>query len=132
MNCKQGILGSNLARMMRNYSLAHTCMYKTYAGLSIKWTEMLAGSPRHNLCENKAITKTRLYSFDPLKAHFCIVKLGFTGVYNNFLISAQNIDCSYSLEPPQRGGSNEYPQSSFEQKYKNYQDFSSESFSFFG
>ena len=28
-----------------------------------------------------------------------------------FHISAQNIDCEYSLEPPQRGGSNEYPQS---------------------
>ena len=27
-----------------------------------------------------------------------------------FQISAQNIDCGYSLEPPQRGGSNEYPQ----------------------
>ena len=27
-----------------------------------------------------------------------------------FLISAQNIDCGYSLEPPQRGGSNKYPQ----------------------
>ena len=30
-----------------------------------------------------------------------------------FLISAQNIDCGYSLEPPRRGGSNEYPQSMF-------------------
>ena len=28
-----------------------------------------------------------------------------------FHISAQNIDCWYSLEPPQWGGSNEYPQS---------------------
>ena len=28
-----------------------------------------------------------------------------------FLISAQNIDCGYSLKPPHRGGSNEYPQS---------------------
>ena len=28
-----------------------------------------------------------------------------------FHISAQNIDCRYSLEPPRRGGSNEYPQS---------------------
>ena len=28
-------------------------------------------------------------------------------------ISAQNIDCRYSLEPPRRGGSNEYPQSMF-------------------
>ena len=59
------------------------------------------------------ITKTRLYNFDPLEPHFYIVKLGFTGVYIIFLISAQNIDCGYSLEPPRRGGSNEYPQSMF-------------------
>ena len=30
-----------------------------------------------------------------------------------FHISARNIDCRYSLEPPRRGGSNEYPQSMF-------------------
>ena len=30
-----------------------------------------------------------------------------------FHISAQNIDCGYSLELPQRGSSNEYPQSMF-------------------
>ena len=30
-----------------------------------------------------------------------------------FHISAQNIDCGYSLEPPRRGGSNEYLQSMF-------------------
>ena len=30
-----------------------------------------------------------------------------------FHISAQNIDRGYSLEPPRRGGSNEYPQSMF-------------------
>ena len=30
-----------------------------------------------------------------------------------FHISAQNIDCGYSLEPPRWGGSNEYPQSMF-------------------
>ena len=30
-----------------------------------------------------------------------------------FPISAQNIDCGYTLEPPRRGGSNEYPQSMF-------------------
>ena len=28
-----------------------------------------------------------------------------------FQISSQNIDCGYPLEPPRRGGSNEYPQS---------------------
>ena len=30
-----------------------------------------------------------------------------------FQIPAQNIDCGYSLEPPRRGGSNEYLQSMF-------------------
>ena len=30
-----------------------------------------------------------------------------------FHISAQNIDCGYSLELPRRGGSNEYPQYMF-------------------
>ena len=30
-----------------------------------------------------------------------------------FLFFAQNIDCGYTLEPPRRGGSNEYPQSMF-------------------
>ena len=29
----------------------------------------------------------------------------------SFHIFAQNIDCGYLLEPPRRGGSNEYPQS---------------------
>ena len=35
------------------------------------------------------ITKTCLYNFDPLKPHFYIVKLGFTGIHTNFLISAE-------------------------------------------
>ena len=60
-----------------------------------------------------SITKTCLYNIDHLKPHFYIVRLGFTGVYIIFLISAQNIDCGYSLELPSRGGSNEYPQSMF-------------------
>ena len=57
------------------------------------------------------ITKTCLYNFDPLKPYFSIVKLGFTGVYIIFLFLLKNIDCGYSLEPPRRCGSNEYPQS---------------------
>ena len=55
----------------------------------------------------------RLYNSDPLKPHFHIVKLGFTGVYIIFLIFAQKIACGYPLEPPRRGGSNEYPQAMF-------------------
>ena len=39
-----------------------------------------------------------------------------TGVYRGiqfFLLLIQNIDCGYSLEKPQRGGSNVYSQSMF-------------------
>ena len=54
----------------------------------------------------------------PLKPHFYIVKLGFTGVYIIFLFLLKNIDCGYSLEPPRRGGSNEYHNPCFEQKYE--------------
>ena len=39
-------------------------------------------------------------------------------MFDIFLIFAQNIDCGYTLEPPQRGGSNEYPQSMFWSKNK--------------
>ena len=35
-----------------------------------------------------------------------------------FLISAQNIDRGYSLEPPRQGGSNEYQQSMFSSKMR--------------
>ena len=31
-------------------------------------------------------------------------------MFDIFLIFAQNIDCGYTLEPPRRGDSNEYPQ----------------------
>ena len=83
--------------------------------------KILFGNPQnfvpHNMFGASAsgglITKTCLYNIDPLKPEFYIVKLGLTGVYISFLISALNIDCGYSLEPPRRGGSNEYPQSMF-------------------
>ena len=38
--------------------------------------------------------------------------------FDIFLIFAQNIYCGYTLEPPRRGGSNEYPQSMFWSKNK--------------
>ena len=39
-------------------------------------------------------------------------------IFDIFLIFAQNIDCGFTLEPPPRGGSNEYPQSMFWSKNK--------------
>ena len=69
------------------------------------------------------ITKTCLYNTDPLKPHFYIVKLGFTGVYIIFVISAQKhrlwvLVSTHNL--------------CFEQKYEKYQNFLCEKLPFFG
>ena len=69
------------------------------------------------------ITKTCLCNFDPLKPHFYIVKLVFTGVCIIFSYFIKNIDCGYSLEPPHRGGSYEYPQSIFREEIWKISDF---------
>ena len=37
-----------------------------------------------------------------------------------FIFLLKTIDCGYSLEPPRRGGSNEYPQSMFLSRNKKY------------
>ena len=61
------------------------------------------------------ITKTRLFKYIENFTSKNRKFLGKKQVKNSdiFYISAQNIDCGYSLEPPRRGGSNEYPQSMF-------------------
>ena len=51
---------------------------------------------------------SNIYKISPPKTENCQIKNS-----DIFLISAQNIDYGYSLEPPRRGGSNEYPQSLF-------------------
>ena len=57
------------------------------------------------------ITKTRLFKYIE---NFTTKNWKFSGKNSDiFHISAQNIDCGYSLEPPRRGGSNECPQSMF-------------------
>ena len=63
------------------------------------------------------ITKTRLFKYIE---NFTTKKKENFQIKNSdiFHISAQNIDCGYSLEPPRRGGSNEYPQSMFSSRNK--------------
>ena len=56
-----------------------------------------------------SITKTRLFKYTE---NFNTKNENFQKKNSDiFHISAQNIDCGYPLEPPRRGGSNEYPQS---------------------
>ena len=46
-------------------------------------------------------------------AVFFTEKQGFTGVHIIFLILLKTTDWGHSLEPPRRGGSNDYPKSMF-------------------
>ena len=61
------------------------------------------------------ITKTRLFKYIE---NFTTKNWKFSDKNWYFHISAQNIDCGYSLEPPRRGGSNDYAQSMFLSKNK--------------
>ena len=73
------------------------------SALHIKWT-------LHILIANN-ITKTRLFIYTE---NFTTKKWKTSDKNPDiFHISAQNIDCGDSLEPPRWGGSNEYPQSMF-------------------
>ena len=64
------------------------------------------------------ITKTRLFKYTE---KFTTKKWKFSGKKSDiFHIYAQNIDCGYSLEPPRRGGSKEYPQSMFLNRNKKH------------
>ena len=49
----------------------------------------------------------------PLNPTFIWYYWGLKGYTLFFLFLLKTIDCGYSLEPPRRGGSNEYPQSMF-------------------
>ena len=82
-------------RIRDNWNRNKMCSCRLY--LTLMWMDMQQVAhhmyDEYLLCnESKpynTIAKTRLYNFDPLKPHFYIVKLGFTGVYIIFLISAQ-------------------------------------------
>ena len=63
-----------------------------------------------------SITKTYLFKYTE---NFTTIKLKFSDKNSDiFHINTQNMDCRYSLEPPRRGGSNEYPQSMFMSRNK--------------
>ena len=83
---------------------------KRYTGNTTITTHSLPEASKGLRLDQIIITITNLYNFDPLKPHFYIAKQGFyRGTY--YFCSKNRL--WYSLEPPLRGGSNEYPQSMF-------------------
>ena len=93
---------------------------KIYQHFFFGWNNALSGdveciSLEHRLWWENAdahyITKTRLFKY---VENFTTKNWKFSDKNSNiFHISAQNIDCRYSLELPHWGGSNKYPQSMF-------------------
>ena len=63
------------------------------------------------LTRKETITKTRLFKY--IESFTTKNKVLDKNSDIFFHITAQNIDCGYSLEPPRRSGSNEYPQTMF-------------------
>ena len=92
-------------------------------GRVTRWTKPIL------FARNLVITSDAAPDYKPLRKHaYSNIKKNisppktenFSGKnFDIFHISAQNIDCGYSLEPPYQGGSNEYPQFMFLSRNKN-------------
>ena len=91
--------------------MCSTGMLQAFACLLV-WISVIVFSYTQTYLSNQFITKTRLFEYIE---NFTSKNWKKIQIKNShiFQISAQNIDCGYSLESPQRGGSNEYPQSMF-------------------
>ena len=68
----------------------------------LSWTVLFA-LQKHAYSNIQKICSPKTEKFQQKKPDICFF----------FHISGQNIYCGYSLEPPRRGGSNDYPQTMF-------------------
>ena len=102
---------------MRKSTVRNLHPTKTQISLCIHavWSELWLSSSEENL--HLLLSKMCLYENTPIQIcrKFHLRKLKKFQIKNSdiFHISAQNIDCGYSLELPHWGSSNEYPQSMF-------------------
>ena len=80
--------------------------------------------------DEKSSQKHTYIILNPLYPTFIKKNWGLQGYTLFFLFLLKNIDCAYSLEPPQRGGSNVYPQSMFWAEIWKISEFLSEKFQF--
>ena len=91
----------------------------------------MLGELSYEQTEKFPMRKQRLFFFTmrfcPLRKHAHMIYSNFLRskidnfqrkIFDIFLIFDQNIDYGHTLEPPRRGGSNEYPQSMFWSKNK--------------
>ena len=115
MKCQTLLLISELVSLSASYNiLSWQLVVKT--NILHHWS-VWQDTQNHFHMSNNDHKKRNHYENTPIQIyrHFHLLKLKIFRCKNSdiFHMSAQNIDCGYSLEPPRRGGSNEYPQSMF-------------------
>ena len=102
---------------MRKYFFRHMPTVKAQISiLASPQSDQCLHSPLTEFLDSaECITKTRLFKYTCIET-FTTKKIKFFQIKKIlyfFHISAQNIDCGYSLKPPRRGGYNKYPLAMF-------------------
>ena len=88
-----------------------TLEYSVWSRSTLFVTDQAAIFQTHQEVSECYITKTSLFKYTE---NFTTKNWKFSDKNSDiFHISAQNQDCGYSLQPPEWGSSNEYPQSMF-------------------
>ena len=107
------LLGKRELYALLFVGLQHVCCCRSLfillldiIGINARLCSVIVAFPGHLHLRNHAYSNM-LKNLPPKNENFQIKKFWY------FNISAQNIDCGYSWEPPRRGGSHEYPQSMF-------------------
>ena len=103
------VSGERMCTILINRLEAYTCPVNVWLGklTALDMTPLGWLGRKTSTQTNK--TTTRLFKFIE---NFTIKNWKFSDKNSDiFHISAQNIDCGYSLKPPRWGGSNEFPQS---------------------
>ena len=108
--CVREVVGSIPGRVIPKTLKSHKLLFRLRSAL---WKRNWLVRCQYNVTGwnfTSSITKTRLFKYISPPKKLKIFRYKNSDIFH---ISAQNIDCGYSLEPPRRGGSNEYPQSMF-------------------
>ena len=83
--------------------------YDSPSWFMCKVTYIISSLVRLTLDEHMPMQYTEIFSAEKIVN---LIRKNFVS-FNMLEPLGQNIDCMYMLEPPQQGGSNEYPQSLF-------------------
>ena len=101
----------SLVPILRSHCFCPTCLQRMMIQMECYGIEVCFRVVK-DIPVQDTITRKSHYENTPIQIYrkFHLQKTKNFQIKNSniFHISAQNIDCGYSLEPPQRGGSNEY------------------------